>query len=364
MRRLARFGLRHPWRAALGAAVAAALGAFLVVAAGVVPIKASSRHWPITEWLLHFAMRRAVVTQSLLAPQPPRELDAAAMVARGAAHFDIGCRSCHGAPGDALPPVPHAMTPYPPLLSPRLASWSARQLFYIVKHGVKFTGMPAWPASTRDDEVWAMVSFLRRMPELTPPAYQHLAGIDAAPLPADGDGATELVIARCARCHGRDGGGRGGAFPKLAGQRADYLHRALQAYGEGRRFSGTMQAAAAALTPQDRAVAVRYYNALPAPRASAAASAAAARGAEIAESGIAAQDIPSCNTCHAGDAAVNASYPRLSGQYAWYIASQLELLQTRGRGGSEFVPIMHLVADRLSSSQIRDVAAYYAALTP
>ena len=360
--RLARIIVRHPWRAAAGGLAAIALGAFLMAAAGLVPIKASSRHWPITEWLLHFAMRRAAATQSLLAPAPPRDLDAPAMAARGAAHFNLGCRFCHGAPGDPLPPVPQAMTPQPPRLSERVPSLAERELFFIVKHGVKFTGMPAWPVPTRDDEVWSMVSFLRRLPNLSAQEYQHLAGIDASSVPfGDPAAPSPLVVERCVPCHGRDGAGRAEAFPSIAGQRLEYLQRAMHAYADGRRFSGTMHIVAAALSPDARDAAARYYSSLAPLGATERWSESAQRGAAIADAGVESQDIPSCNTCHGPDADVNRAYPRLPGQHSWYLVRQLELLKARQRGGSEFVPIMHQVADQLSAAQIRDVAQYFAA---
>jgi hypothetical protein len=58
------------------------------------------------------------------------------------------------------------MTPHLPYLPPVIPARQPDELFYIVKHGIKFTGMPAWPAQQRDDERWAMVAFLRRLPDL------------------------------------------------------------------------------------------------------------------------------------------------------------------------------------------------------
>lgn len=360
--RVARFIVRHPWWSAAGAMAAAVFAAALVVSAGFVPIKASTGHWPITEWLLHFAMRRAVATQSMLAPRPPSDLESLEKVARGAAHFDLGCRGCHGAPGDPLPPVPQAMTPHPPRLSERVPQLAARELFFIVKHGVKFTGMPAWPVAARDDEVWSMVSFLRQLPNLAPHEYQNLVDITPAPMPAAGSPPqSELVVEQCAPCHGWDGAGRGGAFPRLVGQRLEYLQRAMQAYADGRRLSGTMRMVAASLSPKQREAAVRHYASLRPSGAAAAVTESAHPGARIAHTGLESQNIPSCNTCHGADADVNPSYPRLTGQYAWYIVQQLELLKARERGGSEFVHVMYQIADRLGAAQIRDVAQYYAA---
>ncbi len=401
---------RRPKTALAGGAVLLALTVFGVVASGVAPITASSGHWAVTEWILQFAMRRSVTTHALLGPPPPLTLDRDALVMQGAGHYEIGCRSCHGAPGQpVMPPVPGAMTPHPPALPPAVGTWDARELFYIVKHGVKFTGMPAWPALHRDDEIWAMVAFLRRMPSLDAEAYARMAGhavanvseVDPVAETRVGQGAApDVVVQQCARCHGLDGLSRGIAtLPRLAGQREQYLSNALSAYAAGRRFSGTMIPVAAALSPEARAAAARYFASLPAPPAAdgrvveatipgesppaggpppsreatppdAATPAGdpsragdAARGADIARRGLPSQDVPSCNQCH-GPEAVNDAYPRLAGQPREYLARQLTLLQDRQRGGSEYVQIMHEVANGLTTQDIADVTAHYASQVP
>ena len=72
------------------------LGGILIVLAGLVPIKASSRHWTITAWFLNFTMERSVATHSLTIKQP--DLDDPGLMAQGATHYEFGCRPCHGAP--------------------------------------------------------------------------------------------------------------------------------------------------------------------------------------------------------------------------------------------------------------------------
>src|SRR5690606_25217129 len=104
--------------------VGLALLGFVVSASGVVPIKASSGHWAITEWFLHFSKRRSVKTHSLGVAVPA--LEDPALVLRGAGHFETACRPCHGAPGFARPVVPMAMTPHPPDLGERVGQWDPR----------------------------------------------------------------------------------------------------------------------------------------------------------------------------------------------------------------------------------------------
>jgi cytochrome c553 len=262
------------------------------------------------------------------------------------------------------------MVPPPRALSVHARDWRPREMFSIVKHGMKFTGMPAWYALQRDDEVWAMVAFVMTLPTLNSREYQRLTRGDAGeafglePEPTE---PPRVVLEICARCHGVDGNGRGlAAFPKLAGQRAEYLRRALHAYSTGQRFSGIMEPIAVTLTREDQEHAVRHYASLPpAPQSGPQNQSQALRGASIAFNGVPDSMIPPCAECH-GPAVTtkNPAYPRLAGQYAGYLALQLRLLRDRRRGGSEYVHLMHEFVDRLTGEQIEDVALFYSLTDP
>jgi cytochrome c553 len=358
----------------------AAFGGFLFVTSGIMPIKASSGHWAITAWLLNFTMRRSVVTHSLGTQVP--SLDDAALVAKGATHYEFGCRPCHGSPDIAQPAIAQQMTPPPPHLPWVIPQWQAKELFYIVKHGVKFTGMPAWPAQQRDDEVWAMVAFLQKLPNLTPQQYQELARgkkgtgavIDELSGPND---APQAVSESCARCHGGDGGGRGlSGFPILARQRPTYIFASLLAYARGERHSGIMQPIAAGLSRQAMTELARYYasfdsglGAMRSPNARSRVEnpkllSAIERGREIAMRGMPSQRLPACAACHGPSSTPrNPIYPQLAGQYAEYLALQLALFKKGSRGGTPYAHLMRVVAGRLTSEQVHDVTLYYASLT-
>ncbi|MEG3157022.1 c-type cytochrome [Lysobacter zhanggongensis] len=391
--------------------LAVAVAALLFVSAGFVPIAASQPHWPITRFLLHFAMIRSVQTHALAVNEPPpeeRPLSRDAMVLKGAGHYASGCLACHGAPGHPRAEVVRHMEPAPPYLPPRIDRWSDEELFWIARHGIKYTAMPAWPSHQRDDEVWAMVAFLRELPGLEPQAFRQLAyGAGAARMPTGGasldqlergTGATggaasrlETVVADCARCHGRDGNGRGtGAFPALAGQSEHYLLASLQAYAAGERHSGVMQPVAAGLDASEMRALAGYYARLAGARGDGALAvdggaiaaeaaptggrgagdarrpgieASAARGERLARQGDAAARIPSCVECHGpGDDARNPRYPRLAGLHPDYIALQLQLFRKEQRGGTGYAHIMRTVARSLEPQDTRDLAAWYGSL--
>lgn len=362
-------------RALVVMTVVGAMGGIVVLAGGV-PLRASSRHWAITAWLLDFAKVRAVRTQSMLLDVPP--LDEERLIVMGAGQFEGACLPCHGGPGMKQPRIAGGMTPRPPNLATTVSRFEPAELFYIVKHGIKFTGMPAWPAQGRDDEVWAVVAFLRTLPGMDVRAYEALARgpararVGGAP-PIDGlvppPAVAHLIVGTCGRCHGADGDGRGlGAFPRLAGQRASYLRATLEAYKRGLRHSGFMEPVAAALGTDDIRAVAQYFARLPRSSADDRAEDAdsrpggdVARGQSIALEGIPEREVPACTSCHGPTAyARNPQYPLLAGQYAEYLEQQLRLFKRRARGGTVYARIMQQVVEGLGDDDIRAVAAFFA----
>lgn len=334
------------------AASAMLLGGAFIVLTGAIPIDASSGHWRMTAWMLDFIKRRSIAAYSRQVTPPAHEWRS--WVTRGAAHYETGCRPCHGSPLSPRPPLVMRMTPHPPELPPRINRWDPRELFQIVRHGIKFTAMPAWMAPQRPDEVWAMVAFLRALPAM--PAHEYRERAFGATTTADGVAAVE----RCTRCHGVDGMGRGGMFPVLAGQRPEYLHRALVSYREGRRHSGFMRVEAAELDDSTRDTVVRYFARLP--RTGWARKTDPA-GGSLVTSGDPPRQIPACSQCH-GPSPIehNPAYPTLAGQDADYLFEQLVLFSENRRGGSAFAPIMQAIALRLTRDQMRQAADEYSGL--
>jgi cytochrome c553 len=362
--------LRHWIAGAVATIVGAGLFGGLVLISGIVPIKASSGHWRITAWFLDFAKSRSVATYTLGMSAPPLEDNALAM--KGASHFDFGCAPCHGSPLLEQPTIARQMTPRPPALRSAASEFDRDELFYIVKHGIKFTGMPAWPALQRDDEVWSVVAFLQRLPALDANGYRELAApvpISDLPDPLDAlvppSRTPAAVRESCARCHGFDGLGRStGAFPVLAGQKFEYLLASLQAYARGRRYSGIMQPASAPLDPGEMQSVAAYYSGLGRNKAKAVVASAdpdlLERGRIIASRGVPDRLVPPCLECHGERQPRNPLYPLLWGQYEEYIALQLQLFRAGNRGGTDYSSVMRKVAATLSDDDVRAAARYFA----
>jgi cytochrome c553 len=347
--------IRITWARLAAALVALVVAALLFSWSGVFNIAASSGHWQITEWFLHWTMRNSVRTHAALsAPSNPR---ADQDLVSAAGHFAASCAACHGAPGRRASPVMQAAMPPAPDLSVNAKEWTDKQLFWILEHGVKYSGMPAWGAKDRPDEIRRMVAFVRRLPGMTPGEYAALAGrargAGTVGTLAVGDG----VLAGCVACHGADGRGRGQPdIPVLGGQKPAYLLAALNAYASGARASAVMGNAAADLTDGQKRALAAHFAALPGIGTAAPRGTAMAR--RIVEQGLPDRQLPACASCHAA----GKPYPVIAGQRASYIAQRLRLW----RGEKEVVDArkshatMPVIARRIPEEMIEPLAAYLA----
>jgi mono/diheme cytochrome c family protein len=99
-------------------------------------------------------------------------LDDPAKVLTGVGHYAAHCAVCHGAPGV---PKGDIGRPFPAAAGPRQsrAALQPAELFWIVKHGIKMTGMPAW-ADHGDEELWATIAFLEKLPGMSEQDYARL----------------------------------------------------------------------------------------------------------------------------------------------------------------------------------------------
>src|SRR5579859_1836801 len=156
----------------LTAAVLAVFGAFSFIWAGVYDVSATSPHWPVTYWGMDnvrthsIKMRAAGIT-------PPAGLADEAEVVAGTEHFAAHCASCHGAPGVPRGDIAAGLYPRPADLTDAAKRYTPGELFWIVKNGIKMSGMPAW-SDHSDDELWGTVAFLEKLPGMTEQDYGKL----------------------------------------------------------------------------------------------------------------------------------------------------------------------------------------------
>ena len=190
----------------LGAALA---GAGVVVYSGVYNVGATAQHLQPVHSLLETTMRNSVRWRARAIETPA--LDDAPRLLRGAALFRDHCVQCHGAPGVAQSGIGQSMQPVPGPLVDALQRWRPREIYWITRHGIKMSGMPAWQFRLDEQALWDVVAFVNTLPTLSPQAYaQATRDAGAAPQRAEaapgraGDverGKLALSQYACQACH-------------------------------------------------------------------------------------------------------------------------------------------------------------------
>lgn len=156
-------------------ALVATTASAAVVLGGMASVAATDGHWPATKWVLHTTMENAVhrAARDITPPEGTDLLDPA-LAERAFGHYSVACTTCHGAPG--VGPSPWMVTnPPSPLLVDTAGRWTDGELYWIIKHGIKMTGMPALGPTHADGDLWAIAAFVRQLPTMTPEAYLTMA---------------------------------------------------------------------------------------------------------------------------------------------------------------------------------------------
>ena len=182
-----------------------------------------------------------------------------------------------------------------------------------------------------------------------------LAGT-AAHAQADEARARTIIGGSCFLCHGAEGESGSEAFPRLAGQNAEYVARQLADFKSGRRKSAAMASMVANLTPEDMAALGQFFASRPPHQAPAGDPQLAAAGQRLYEQGAEARGIHACAGCHGTDGAGNAVLPRLAGQHAGYLVNQLKQFHTRERTNDNAV--MHNVVQKMTPQEMAAVSEY------
>lgn len=172
-----------------GAAAAGAIAMLLLLAVagaaiafgGFYPIAASKEDPAGIGSIIHATMEHGVKRSAKGLRSPPLTR---ADALEGGSHFKGMCQQCHGGPGAEPEDFAPAMNPEPPDLAKAQGEWTREEIFWIAKHGVKMSGMPAFGASAPDDELWKIAAFVEQLPNVSASQYESLPNAHAQ----DGEG--------------------------------------------------------------------------------------------------------------------------------------------------------------------------------
>jgi mono/diheme cytochrome c family protein len=153
--------------AALVLLVVAALAA---IYSGTYDVSAANPEGSLTRWVLSTTMDRSVRRHARGIAVP--SLDDTALIALGFDHYSEMCVSCHGSPDGGRSESGRGLNPPAPDLSEAATGWTPAELYWIIKNGVKMSGMPAFGPTHDERELWGMVAFVRRLPGMSADQYR------------------------------------------------------------------------------------------------------------------------------------------------------------------------------------------------
>lgn len=154
------------------AALLLVAGVVAFIYSGIYDVSASTPHGAVSSWILETTMHSSVERRAGQVEVP--DLSDGSLVLAGVSDFEEMCVQCHGAPGKKPAAVGQGLNPPAPDLSESANEMTAAELFWVTKHGIKMTGMPAWGSTHEDDALWPVVALTTALPELDAAAYDEL----------------------------------------------------------------------------------------------------------------------------------------------------------------------------------------------
>jgi mono/diheme cytochrome c family protein len=168
-------------RIVIGVLVIEVIALLVFIYSGAYPIGADDHHTKPVYALLDTLRDRSVGARSVDIHVP--ELKDTQMIRTGAVEYDEMCAQCHMRPGETESELSTGLYPKPPNLTHADQdeddddAIGPAQEFWIIKHGIKASAMPAWGLTHDDDRIWSMVAFLQKLPTLNPAEYRSILAI-------------------------------------------------------------------------------------------------------------------------------------------------------------------------------------------
>jgi len=154
------------------------LAGAVLIFSGAYYVGADKPHWSSTAWLLTQARDRSIRAHAS-GIAVPVGLDNPSRILAGVSHYSEHCAGCHGAPGVERDDLAEGLYPRPPNLAEAARAYTPAELFWIIQHGIRMTAMPSW-GDHSDDELWATVAFIEKLPGMTDQDYAKLVAASRA----------------------------------------------------------------------------------------------------------------------------------------------------------------------------------------
>jgi cytochrome c553 len=156
----------------VGTLAVLAIGGAAFIGSGVYNIGADDHHTKIVLTIIEQLRERSIAARS--SSIEAHFVEDPGRIGAGAKHYSALCVGCHLAPGVTQSDVRRGLYPHPPNLAQEEPQ-RAQRAFWVIKHGIKMSAMPAWGMTLDDAAIWDTVAFIRKMPDMTPETYQQLS---------------------------------------------------------------------------------------------------------------------------------------------------------------------------------------------
>ena len=163
------------------------VSASAVIWSGLYNVGADDPHWAATYEVLELARTRSVARHAAYIEVP--DLSDQELIRNGAGNYSAMCVICHLGPDAQETELSVGLYPRPPRWD-ALGRTEPRAAFWVLKHGIKSSGMPAWGKSMDDKYLWGMVAFMQQFPTIT--AAQYRAQVEASDGHSHGGGETDV----------------------------------------------------------------------------------------------------------------------------------------------------------------------------
>lgn len=150
-----------------------AVGALGIAYSGIYDVSASSGHTAAGRWVLETTMENSVRRRAADI-QTPESFAPAALLA-GGSEYKAMCQQCHGGPGLERAEWAESLVPSPPDLTKAAAAWRPNEIYWIVKHGIKMSAMPAFGGSHDEETLWNIAGFVEQLPAMAPEQYAAIS---------------------------------------------------------------------------------------------------------------------------------------------------------------------------------------------
>jgi mono/diheme cytochrome c family protein len=147
-----------------------AIGAAAFVYSGIYNMGADEHHWSSTMIVIETLRNRSIGRYSNDVKVP--DLNNQDIILKGAGQYAAMCVNCHLAPGMSSSEIRPGLYPQPPELAK--IKIDPRVVFWVTKHGVKMSGMPAWGYGHDDATLWSIVAFVNKLPTMSPEQYKDI----------------------------------------------------------------------------------------------------------------------------------------------------------------------------------------------